>query len=133
MVLQTGTLRVARIGGIAIEIHFTFVFVVLWAAWQGAHPDGSVRGALYGILLIGLLFGCILLHELGHGLFARGFGLKVYRIVLLPIGGIVEIPQSQPWQELVITLAGPMVNLGLAIVFGAIAYVAEQIGRGACR
>jgi Zn-dependent protease/predicted transcriptional regulator len=125
MVLQTGTIRVARIGGIAIEIHFTFVFVILWAAFQGAYPNGSLRGALFGIVLIGLLFGCILLHELGHGLFARGFGLKVYRIVLLPIGGIVEIPQSHPWQELVITLAGPMVNLGLAILFGAIAYLVQ--------
>jgi Zn-dependent protease len=124
-VLQTGNVRVARIGGIAIEIHFTFVFLILWAAWQGAYPNGSIKGALYGILLIGLLFGCILLHELGHGLFARGLGLKVYRIILLPIGGIVEIPQSRPWQELVITLAGPMVNLGLAILFGAAAYLMQ--------
>jgi Zn-dependent protease/predicted transcriptional regulator len=124
-VWQTGTIRVARIGGIAVEIHFTFIAVIFWGAWQGWYQYGGITGIGYGILLTLLLFGSILLHELGHGLQARSFGLVVRRIILLPIGGIaqLETPPAYPWQELVVALAGPMVNFGLAMIFALIAYV----------
>ena len=108
---QTGTIRVARIGGIAVDIHFTFVLVVLWGAFSGWQ-----RGPVLGVLAILVLFGCVLLHELAHGLQARALGLVVRRVILLPIGGLalLETPPSKPWQELMIALAGPLLNLGLA-------------------
>ena len=112
---QTGTIRVARIGGIAVDIHFTFALVVLWGAFSGWQ-----RGPVLGVLAILLLFGCVLLHELAHGLQARASGLVVRRVILLPIGGLalLETPASKPWQELVIALAGPLLNLGLAAAAG---------------
>ena len=122
---QTGSLRVARIGGIDIEIHITFVLVILWGAWQGWAQYGRLTGALYGMLLMILLFVCILLHELGHGLQARAFGLSVRRITLLPIGGLAQLesPPAYPLHELTIALAGPLVNLGLALPLIFIAYL----------
>ena len=115
---QTGTIRVAKIGGIAVDIHFTFALVVLWGAFSGWQRGGGLEGAVLGIVAILVLFGCVLLHELGHGLQARTLGLVVRRVILLPIGGLalLETPPSRPWHELVIALAGPLVNLGLMAV-----------------
>ncbi len=76
---------------------------------------------LVGVLMVLLLFGCVLLHELAHGWQARAFGLTVRRIILLPIGGLTELetPVSSARQELLIALAGPLVNLALAGGFAA--------------
>ncbi len=124
---RTGSIRIARIGGIAVEVHITFVLVILWGAWQGWAQYGRLTGALYGVLLMILLFGCILLHELGHGLQARAFGLSVRRITLLPIGGLAQLesPPAYPLHELAIALAGPLVNLGLALLLIFITYLLQ--------
>lgn len=124
---QQGSIRIGRIGGIAVDIHLSFALVIVWGAWQGWARFGSVRGAAFGVLAVVLLFVSVLLHELGHGLQARAFGLLVRRITLLPIGGLVELETSPSyyWHELVVTLAGPMVNLGLALVVGSIAYLIQ--------
>jgi len=126
-VWQTGSIRVARISGIAIEVHITFILVILWGAWQGWSQYGGLEGALYGVLLMILLFGCILLHELGHGLQARAFGLAVRRITLLPIGGLAQLesPPAYPLHELTIALAGPVVNLGLALLLIITTYLIQ--------
>ena len=115
--LQTGTIRVAKISGIAIDVHFTFALVILWGAYDGwVQHGGTLEGALYGIVGIVLLFACVLLHELAHALQARTFGLVVRRIILLPIGGLalLETLPSKPWHELILVLAGPMINFALA-------------------
>jgi Zn-dependent protease/CBS domain-containing protein len=111
------SLKIATISGIAIKIHFTFVFVVIWAAAQGASGTDGGRGALFASLAILLLFVCVTLHELGHSLVARRLGIKVKDITLLPIGGLAQLESlpERPLQELLITLAGPAVNFGLAV------------------
>ena len=116
---QTGTIRVARIGDIAIDIHVSFGLVILWGAWQGWSQYGGSFGIVYGIFAVTLFFACILIHELAHSLQARALGLVVRRITLLPIGGVahLETPPSQAWHELVISLVGPFANLGLAVAF----------------
>ncbi len=124
---QSGSIRITRVNGIAIYIHLTFGLVILWGAWQGWARYGSGAGAGFGVLAVTLLFASVLLHELGHGLQARAFGLAVRRITLLPIGGLAELAAkpSHPWQELLIALAGPVANLGLAVVLGSIAYLIQ--------
>src|SRR5690606_34462915 len=126
-VWRNGGIRVARIGGIAVDIHLSFALVIAWGAWQGWARYGSVEGAAFGILAVLLLFGCVLLHELGHGLQARALGLAVHRITLLPIGGLAELESSPSYyrHELFIALAGPVVNLGLALLLGVIAYLIQ--------
>ena len=107
--------RVARVAGIDIKVHATFFLIVIFGALQWGIPHGG-RGALFGALLILLLFFCVVLHELGHSLVAKGFGLSPKQIVLLPIGGVAVMNRNpeKPVHELVIALAGPAVNVLIA-------------------
>jgi Zn-dependent protease/CBS domain-containing protein len=112
--------KIGEVSGIDIKIHFTFLFIVIWAAAQGASGAGGVHGALFAAVSILLLFACITLHELGHSLVARRLGIQVRDITLLPIGGIAQLVAlpRRPLQELLIALAGPAVNFALAIGLG---------------
>lgn len=116
-------IRVARIGGIAVDVHPTFGLVILWGAWQGWEQYGGFFGVVYGTSGILLLFVCVLLHELAHGLKAQQLGLVVRRIILLPIGGLAQLesPPSYPLHELLIAISGPLVNLTLGVAFGLVA------------
>lgn len=108
------------IRGIDVKVHATFAIIVAMGAVQWGNTHGP-HGALFGAAFTLALFTCVLLHELGHSLVARRFGLKVKEVVLLPIGGIASLvgkPQS-PKQEVVIALAGPFVNIALAATLGA--------------
>jgi len=124
-----GSLRVATIAGIAIEIHFTFLLIVLWGAWQGWSQQNNLSGLLYGCLAILLLFLFVLLHELAHALQAKRLNLKVRRITLLPIGGlaILETPPSDPWQELLVALSGPLLNGIVALIFAGIILIEQPL------
>ena len=119
------SLRLGSVSGIDIRVHFTFAFLLVLAAGQLAEPHGS-RGALFGVLLVLGLFGCVVLHELGHGLVAQRFGVAVREIVLLPIGGVARLlsEPKKPLHELLIALAGPFVN----VVIAAGLYVALRNG-----
>jgi Zn-dependent protease len=109
--------RIARIAGIDIKVHLTFFLILI----LGALPWGSrfgVTGALFGVGLILALFLCVTLHELGHGLAARFYGIPVREIILLPLGGVALLGRnpSKPLHELVIALAGPLVNVVIAVL-----------------
>jgi Zn-dependent protease len=110
------SLRLGSVSGIAIRVHFTFALLV--AAFASELADkGGVRGALFGTLLVTGLFCCVVLHELGHALVAQRFGVGVREIVLLPIGGVARLlsEPKKPLHELLIALAGPGVNVALAL------------------
>jgi Zn-dependent protease len=111
--------RVARIAGIDISIHITFLLIVLLFAVQWGSMHG-IAGAFFGVVLVLSLFLCVLLHELGHSLAAQRFGIEVQQIMLLPLGGVALLSRSvtRPLHELLIALAGPLVNVLLAIVIG---------------
>lgn len=109
-----GSLRIARIAGIDIKLHFTFIFVILLGASQWSH-FGS-RGVLFGVLLTLLVFASVTLHELGHSFVAKAYGIPVRDITLTPLGGIAQLgarPKT-PGQELLVAVAGPAVNVVLA-------------------
>jgi Zn-dependent protease len=114
------SINLFRVFGIRLAVHFSFLLLVAYAAWAGwtENPADRWMGLTLDLLLILLLFTCIVLHELGHSLTARRYGIGVSRILLLPIGGMAEfdsIPR-QPRRELLISLAGPAVNFTIALL-----------------
>ncbi|HET90471.1 MAG TPA: site-2 protease family protein [Chloroflexi bacterium] len=114
---------IAKVKGIEIKVHMTFALVLLWAALNwGVQQQLGWAGAFYGILFVSLLFLCVTLHELGHSLVALHYGATVRDITLLPIGGVARLEgeMSRPAHEFWMTIAGPAVNVVLAIILGAI-------------
>jgi len=121
---MTGSFAIAKVKGIEIRVHVTFVLVLVWAALDwGVQRGLGLAGAFYGVTLIGLLFLCVMLHELGHSLVARHYGMAVRDITLLPIGGLARLEGelARPAQEFWMALAGPAVNVALAAILGAVA------------
>lgn len=115
--------RVATVAGIEVRIHATFVLLLGFYAWMG-FLGGDWAGAQASVVFMLLLFLCVLLHEFGHAFAARAFGIRTPDITLLPIGGLARLEKmpSSPWQELVIAVAGPAVNVvivaGLVLITG---------------
>jgi len=109
--------RLGRIAGTEIRIHVTFLLFLVWIGLLHYLRGGSAA-ALDGVLFILALFGCVLLHELGHALAARRYGIPTPDITLLPIGGVARMARipDDPRQELVIAVAGPLVNVAIAAV-----------------
>ncbi|MFN8532683.1 MAG: site-2 protease family protein [Dehalococcoidia bacterium] len=108
----SGAFTVARVAGIPIRIHFTFFLLLLFLGWVEAQQSGNVALQL---LFIVTLFVCVLLHELGHALVARRYGIRTADITLYPIGGVARLESmGKPNQEFWIALAGPMVNVLIA-------------------
>jgi Zn-dependent protease len=97
-------------------MHWSFLLLPAYAAGAGWWWDGDWRGAVTGVVLVLVLFTCVVLHELGHCFVARRLGVQVPRILLLPIGGMAEFDRMprQPGHELLIAIAGPLVNVALA-------------------
>lgn len=120
-------LSLGSISGIKIKVHWTFFFLIIWIAFDELKRGGTTESVLFNIAFILAVFLCVVLHELGHALTAKRFGVRTRKITLLPIGGMAildKIPES-PKQELLITIAGPLVNVIIAILLYFIIPVQE--------
>lgn len=119
------SLRIARLAGIDLRVHLTFFILLAWVAWASFVAEGTVDAALQGIAFVLLLFAIIVLHELGHALTARRYGVATRDITLLPIGGVARLERmpDEPKHELLVALAGPAVNVVLAVVLAGLAVV----------
>ena len=117
--------RVGRLAGIDLYIHFTFLILLGFIGLSGYMQTGDPLVGLLGLGLTAAVFGIVVLHELGHALAARHYGIPTKDITLLPIGGVARLQRipEKPSEELVVALAGPAVNAVLAVLFGAIMYV----------
>ncbi|HEY3935730.1 MAG TPA: site-2 protease family protein [Gemmatimonadales bacterium] len=120
--------RIFQVGETRVLIHFTFVLLVAWYAWSGWKSAGP-SGAAEQTAFILLLFLSVLLHEFGHILAARRYGIHTPEILLSPIGGIARLASlpTKPMQELAVALAGPAVTLAIVIV-GLLAFWASGDG-----
>ena len=119
------SITIGRVAGTAIRIHITFLMFLLWIAVSD-YRSGGFEAAQSSVVFILLIFACVVAHEFGHILTARIFGVKTPEVTLLPIGGVANMERipEDPWQELLIAIAGPMVNVviaGLLIVVGGFA------------
>jgi len=120
-----GSFRIARVFGIPVSLHITFLLFVAFLAMVYAFKGGLAE-AVRGVSFILALFLSVTLHELGHSLVARRFGVKVREIVLLPIGGVsqMESMPEQPRQEFLIAVAGPLTSVVLGLLLGAFSLLA---------
>ncbi len=104
--------KLGRAAGIDVFVHWTFMLLLAWVALSG--------GGLTQVLLVIAMFGCVVLHEYGHALMARHYGIATKHITLYPIGGVAMLERMprNPKHEIAVALAGPAVNVGIAFVLG---------------
>lgn len=108
---------IGRFGATSLRVHLTFFLLLAWigvSAWM----KGGFPAARDSVLFIALIFICVVLHEFGHILMARRFGIETPEVILLPIGGVARMPRmpEKPAQELAVAVAGPMVNVVIAFL-----------------
>ena len=117
--MLNGSLLVARFGGTEIRLHWSMILIIPYVLMT--FRPTSFDGAARAFLLVGLVFFFVLLHELGHTLMARAFGIRVPSVVLWPLGGaaMTEREAEKPIGDLLIAAAGPLVNL----IFGGLLFV----------
>ena len=110
------SLKIGRFSGIDVRMHITFLLLVGWFALVYWRQGQSVSAAVTGVVFILSVFLCVILHEFGHALAARRYGIKTRDIILLPIGGVARLEKmpTNPLHELWISIAGPAVNVAIA-------------------
>ncbi len=108
--------RVGTFSGIDVNLHWTFSLMLGGLFLFYLYQTASLLIAAAGIALLSTVFLCVVLHEYGHALMARKYGIKTLDITLYPIGGVARLASmpKEPMQELWIALAGPAVNLAIA-------------------
>lgn len=124
------SISLGTVSGIAMRMHLTFLLLLVWLGtvlWAQKGPAAAVEGVIF----ITLLFVCVVLHEFGHALTARRYGIATRDITLLPIGGIASLDRmpDDPGQEVIVALAGPAVNVVIAgLLFLAVGFQLDPSG-----
>lgn len=109
------SLNIGKVAGTVVRLHITFVLFLAWIFVSNYASSGAAI-AWNSLLFVVLLFLCVLLHEFGHIFTARAFGVPTPYVTLLPIGGVAQLERipEEPWEEFLIAIAGPAVNVVIA-------------------
>jgi stage IV sporulation protein FB len=123
------SLNIGRIAGTEIRVHITFLLFLIWI-FAASYASGGADAAWSSVVFILLVFTCVVAHEFGHIFTARAFGVQTPDVTLLPIGGVARLERipEDPWQEFLIAIAGPLVNVAIALVL--MAFAGATIGSG---
>ena len=114
--------KLGRLLGIDVKLHWSFLLLLAWVGYEH-YLQGQTPGEVaVGVLFVVCLFGCVLLHEYGHALTARRFGVQTRDITMLPIGGVARLTSipREPRQEFLIAVAGPAVNVAIGAAIAAL-------------
>src|SRR5438552_136525 len=116
-VLRMGSWKLGRAFGINLYVHWTFFFLVAFVLYENWSVGGQELAFYGGLALVGTII-CLVLHELGHALMARRFGIPTRDITLYPIGGVARLERmsEKPWEEFCIAVAGPAVNVVITAI-----------------
>ena len=128
-----GVWKLATILGIPVQVHWSFSLLLIWVYYEG-HSNGLPFGNILVLISLMLaLFGCVVLHEFGHALAARYYGVGTRDITLSPIGGIARLNflPEKPMHEFVVAIAGPVVNVVIALILLLLAPTIEPLAIGA--
>ncbi len=111
------SLNIGRVAGTVVRVHLTFLLFLAWI-FAASYASSGAATAWHTLLFIVLLFLCVLLHEFGHIFTARAFGVSTPYVTLLPIGGVAQLERipEEPWEEFLIAIAGPMVNVVITLL-----------------
>lgn len=113
-----GSLYLGNPAGIKVQIHWTFLLLIGWVVMLELLRGSSFGSILWSITFVLVLFACVVFHEFGHALTARRYGIKTRQITLLPIGGVASLEDlpEDPKEELLVAVAGPAVNVVIALI-----------------
>jgi Zn-dependent protease/CBS domain-containing protein len=113
--------KIGSFSDIGVYIHATFLLIIGWVGISYWQQTGTLIGTLEGISFTLLLFGSVVLHEFGHALTAKRYGIQTRDITLYPIGGVARLERmpDKPAQEFLVALAGPAVNVVIVVVLFA--------------
>jgi len=127
-----GSIRLFTIAGIPLKVHWTFSLLILWVVFN-AHNEGlSTEGILFSLLIVLGIFICVILHEFGHAIAGRRYSIPTFDITVTPIGGIARLERmpDKPKQEIIVALAGPFVNVLIALFLGVYLFFWGDYGMG---
>ncbi|MCB9286192.1 MAG: site-2 protease family protein [Lewinellaceae bacterium] len=126
-----GAFQIAKFFGIPVQVHWTFMLIFVYVFYEGMGKSMSWSEMGWVMVFVLALFACVVLHEFGHALTARRFGVDTRDIILSPIGGVARLDRlpEQPMHEFLVAIAGPMVNIAIGAVLSFIPLLASEESR----
>jgi Zn-dependent protease/predicted transcriptional regulator len=115
-----GSFKLGNIAGIGIFIHWSFSLIIAYIIYSNYRAGHNTEQIMWSVIFILSIFITVFLHELGHALAAKKYNIKTKDITILPIGGLARLERipEKPSEELVVAIAGPLVNIALAVITG---------------
>ncbi len=113
-----GSFQIAKFFGIPVQIHWTFGLIFVWVLYVGFRENWDWASIVWSAMFVMALFVCVVMHEFGHALTARKYGVNTRDIILSPIGGVARLDRlpEKPMQEFYVAIAGPLVNIGIMAI-----------------